>query len=112
MLLTAAACLLLPASTFASGTYCACMPKPTKVGKTGKVKIDRDQYDLGQKVYNGKTATAQGNASAQRTRLQALQSRLPENVAKKKDLPSLAGKITDQQLEALDYYINHRYSTR
>lgn len=102
------ACVVAPYSTFGSGSYCACMPKPPpKEAKVGRV--DRDRYDLGQKVYNGKTAAAQGDATSQRARLESLQSRLPANVAKKKDLTTLAGKLTEQQLDALDYFVKERY---
>jgi len=104
-MLVAAGCLGAPLAASASGSYCACMPKPP--AKAGKV--DRDKFDLGQKVFNGKTAPATGDASAQRTRLAALQTQLPEKVAKKKDLTALAGKLTDSQLDALEYYVKERY---
>jgi len=90
----------------ASGSYCACMPKPPPAKAA---KVDRDKFDLGQKVFNGKTAPSSGDASAQRTRLAALQTQLPEKVAKKKDLTALAGKLTDSQLDSLEYYIKERY---
>ena len=107
ILLALAAALGSPLSSFASGTYCACMPKPPL--KVKGTSVDRDRYDLGQKVYNGKAAPGQGDAAAQRTRLQALQTQLPENVAKKKDLTAMAGKLSEQQLSALEYYVQQRY---
>ena len=104
-----AALLVATLPTFGSGTYCACMPKPPpKSAQT----VDRDKFDLGQKVFNGKTAPVQGDPTGQRTRLAALQAQLPEKVAKKKDLTQLAGKITDQQLDALEYFIKERYPTK
>ncbi|MGH8245265.1 MAG: hypothetical protein ACREUU_02405 [Gammaproteobacteria bacterium] len=104
--LVAAACLAAPLAASASGSYCSCMPKPPPVKAA---KVDRDKFDLGQKVFNGKTAPATGDASAQRTRLAALQTQLPEKVAKKKDLTALAGKLTDSQLDALEYFVKERY---
>lgn len=104
--MVATGCLMAPLAASASGSYCACMPKPPPAKAA---KVDRDKFDLGQKVYNGKTAPASGDASAQRTRLAALQTQLPEKVAKKKDLTALAGKLTDSQLDALEYYIKGRY---
>src|SRR6058998_2629059 len=105
-LLVAAGCLAAPLAASASGSYCACMPKPPPAKAT---KVDRDKFDLGQKVFNGKTVQASGDANAQRTRLASLQTQLPEKVAKKKDLTALAGKLTDSQLDALEYYVKERY---
>lgn len=86
------------------------MPKPPpKVSKS--VRVDRDKYDLGQKVFNGKAPAVQGDAAAQRSRLEALQRRLPEKVAAKKDLTDLAGKLSQEQLEALEYFVQQRYPT-
>ena len=99
--------LSAPLSLLASGSYCACLPKPPTKAQAGKV--DRDKFDLGQKVFNQKAAPGQGDAAAQRSRLQAVQSQLPAKVAKKKDLTALAGKLSEQQLEALEYYVLQRY---
>ena len=107
VLLAMVAALGSPLSLFASGSYCACMPKPPLRVKSAQV--DRDRYDLGQKVYNEKAAPGQGDAAAQRTRLQALQSQLPASVAKTKDLTAMAGKLSEQQLSALEYYVQQRY---
>ena len=108
ILLGVVAALAWPLGLFASGTYTSRLPSaPAKAAK-----VDRAKFDLGQKVYNGKTATAQGDAAAQRARLQALQARLPEKVAKKKDLTELAGKLTDEQLDALEYFVKERYPTK
>jgi hypothetical protein len=38
-----------------------------------------------------------------------LQAQLPARVAKKKDLPGLAGRLTDDQLAALEYFVGRRY---
>jgi|SRR4030095_1418941 hypothetical protein len=107
ILLALVAMLGSPLSLLASGTYCACMPKPPL--RVKGAQVDRDRYDLGQKVYNEKTAPGQGDAASQRTRLQALQAQLPESIAKKKNLTSMAGKLTEQQLSALEYYVQQRY---
>ena len=54
------------------------------------------------RVFDAKVKfDAQADPGAQRDRLKALQARLPERVAKNKDLPSLAGKLTAEQLDAL-----------
>lgn len=104
-LLVMVAALCWPLSLLASGSYCACMPKPPpKVAK-----IDRDKFDLGQKVFNERTAPVQGDAAPQRLRLEAMQAKLPEKVAKKKNLTALAGKLSEEQLDALQYYVEQRY---
>jgi len=107
-LLIAVAAAALPLSTFASGSYCACLPKPP----VKHSHVDRDKYDLGQKVFNGKAAPSQGDAATQRPKLEALQSQLPEKVRAKNDLPAKAGKLSEQQLDALDYYVKERYPTK
>lgn len=102
------ALLFVPAGLLASGSYCVCLPKPPPKAAAAR-QADRDKYDLGQKVYNGKTAPASGDAAAQRVRLQAMQTSLPEKVARKKDLTALAGKLTAEQLDALEYYVTQRH---
>jgi hypothetical protein len=103
--------LAWPAGLSASGSYTSRLPVPP--GKEGKgAKIDRAKYDLGQKIFNAKAIpAAQGDAAAQQTRLQFLQSRLPARVAKSKDLTALAGKLTEEQLDALEYFVKERYPT-
>jgi hypothetical protein len=103
-----AAAALTPPGAFASGSYCACLPKPPPKGTT-TAKVDREKYALGQKTFNGKSAPVQGNVAAQTPRLQALQKQLPAKVAEKKDLTLLAGKISDEQLAALEYFVTERY---
>jgi hypothetical protein len=43
--------------------------------------------------------------------LETLQARLPEKVARKHGLAALAGKLTEPQLEALEYFVRERYPT-
>jgi len=93
-------------AALASGSYTSRPPHPPAKEKSA----DRAKYSLGMRVFDGKVKfDAQADPGAQRDRLKALQARLPERVAKKKDLPSLAGKLTAEQLDALEYYVNHRY---
>jgi hypothetical protein len=107
-LLIALAAVALPLSTFASGSYCACLPKPP----VKQAKVDRDKYDLGQKVFNGKAAPSHGDPATQRPKLEALQTQLPEKVRAKHDLPAKAGALSEQQLDALDYFVKQRYPTK
>ena len=91
----------------ASGGYSSrvSIPPPS----VERSSIDREKYNLGQKVFAGKV-TGQGEVSLQKVQLGALQSLLPPKVAKEKDLPTLAGKLSATQLDALDYFLNHRYA--
>jgi hypothetical protein len=109
VLIAMAATLAWPLGSLASGSYTSRLPQPPS--KEGKgTKVDRAKYDLGQRVFNAKTVMAsQGDAAAQQPRLQALQRQLPERVARKKDLTALAGKLTEEQLDALEYFVRERY---
>lgn len=95
-------------SAHASGGYSSRMavPHPT----TNHGQVDREKYNLGQRVFAGKVNSEQGDATTQKVKLTALQSLLPAKVAKEKDLSTLAGKLSPAQLDALDYFLNQRYS--
>ena len=97
------------APAFASGSYAGRPPQPpAKSG--GSMKMDQEKYGLGQKVYDGGVMTpGGGEADAQMTRLKAVQMKLPADAAKMKDLVALAGKLTDAQLAALEYFVAQRF---
>jgi len=92
----------------ASGSYTSRPPTPP----TKSVKADRAKYDLGQKIFTGKTKPVQTDAAGQRPRLETLQSRLPAYVAAKKNLPTLAGTLSEEQLTALEHYVGERYPVK
>ncbi len=100
--------IVLATNLHASGSYRSNTPRPPARGEKGE-RVDWDKYDLGQKVFNGKTPPGRGDAAAQKPRLQAVQAKLPEKVARKKDLTTLAGQLTEEQLQALQYYVEQRY---
>jgi hypothetical protein len=102
--------LVAMAPAFASGSYSNRAPKPPAEG--GAMKLDREKYALGQKIYEGQTTLPMRNemqASAQMDRLKMLQAKLPADAGMKTDLVALAGKLMPQQLEALEYYVEHRF---
>jgi len=103
----AAASLIRCKAYSLTGPYCICVPKPP----TGKVRVDRDLYDRGQKIFNGKTTLVAPAAKPEEetARLTRLQSMLPKRTAKKTDLPSLAGRLSSEQIEALEYYVQVRF---
>jgi hypothetical protein len=94
-------------SAQASGGYSSRMAVP-RAG-VEKSQIDREKFSLGQRVFAGKVNSGQGDATAQKTKLTELQSLLPTKLAKEKDLCSLAGKLSPEQLGALDYFVTQRY---
>jgi mono/diheme cytochrome c family protein len=74
---------------------------------------EKAKLALGQRLYNGRVKPgASEDAMSQKPRLEALQALLPAAVAKKKDLPAMAGKLTPEQLEALEAYVNRRHARR
>lgn len=97
---------------FASGSYSGRPPQPpAKAGDS--MKMDREKYGLGQKVYDGSAMTpGGGNADAQMARLKEAQRQLPADAAKMKDLPALAGKLSAAQLDALEHYVAQRFAMK
>ncbi len=103
--------LLSPVLLQASGSYNARPPRPPTITESRKAS-DKDKYELGKKIYSGKARlSTQSSVSAtqQETRLRALQNRLPESEKKNTNLPALAGKLTAEQLDALEYYVDKRF---
>jgi hypothetical protein len=98
----------------ASGSYSGRPPQPpAKSGDGMAMKMDREKYGLGQKVYEGAVLTpGGGDAEAQRPRLKAAQMKLPADAMKTKDLPALAGKLSAAQLDALEYFVAQRFGMK
>jgi hypothetical protein len=111
MILTLAATLLIgggaPTLLEASGSY----PGP---GIRPAVRVNTAKYELGKAVFNGKaTMTAgAGNADVQGEKLTAWQKALPAAAAKTVNLPALAGKLTTEQIDALEYFLEVRYNLK
>ena len=92
--------------TLASGSYTSRPPQPGAAGAS----VDRALYSLGQRIFTGKIKPdAAVPAEPQTERLERLQGVLPKRTAAKTDLISLAGKLSTEQLDALEYYVNLRY---
>ncbi len=107
--------LLATATTvpaLASGSYSGRPPKPP-AQSGGEMKMDREKYGLGQKIYEGDAhLMGGGEADAQMTRLKMVQAQLPSDAAKMKDLVSLAGKLSAQELDALEYFVKQRFAMK
>ncbi len=96
----------------ASGTYSGRPPKPPAAAGS-EMKMDREKYGLGQKVYEGQMKLmGGGDAGAQMERLKMAQAKLPADAMKMKDLPALAGKLSATELDALEYFVSQRFAVK
>ncbi len=96
----------------ASGSYSGRPPQPP-ANSDGGTTVDRNKYALGKNVFEGSVMTPGGSsAETQLARLKAAQMQLPAEVAKTKDLPALAGKLSAAQLEGLEYYVAQRFAMK
>jgi hypothetical protein len=106
----------LATGAFASGGGPAAPPRPPKKEKDMPKKsemsmmetIDSARYELGKAVYTGKY-TAVNNRQKMSEQKKALMMMSNKAGSKVKDLSSLAGKISDEQLKALEYYLSKRF---
>ena len=76
--------------------------------------VDKARYNLGKHVFAGKAApaTAPGDAASQSVRLKELQGKLPKSARKSADLPALAGKLSNEQMTALEHFLEVRYKIK
>ena len=71
--------------------------------------VDQASYDLGARILQGGRDEEQlGHLAAEERVLASLESRLPAP-RKPERLTSLAGRLTPEQLDALEYYLRVRY---
>ncbi len=101
--------LVLSGPAIASGTYSFKQPRPPLE------KAGIDKYALGKKIFGDKSKRKpdpNANATQQSERLKELQLRLPENIRQSEDLPRLAGTLSPQELEALEYYLEKRFKIK
>ena len=113
LMLTVAASFVACGAAHASGSYNNRPPRVPK-GET-RQQVDQAKYALGKKVYTGKAklaTTASVDRAAQEKRLRELEMRLPERARREANLPAMAGKLSTEQLEALEYYITNRYPSK
>jgi len=104
--------LLAPVVVDASGSYTSRAPRPPAITRRDMAKDEKAKYEEGKRIFSGKTRLSKQssvNAAEQETKLRELQSHLPASIHNSTDLPSLAGKLTPEQMDALEYYVNKRY---
>ena len=97
--------LLLPVATHASGSFVRRPPKPPK-------QRQRILYTLGKDIYNGKVALQSQGGSRFKKELSEFQEQLPENAKMTVDLPAMSGMLTDEQMEALAFYLFKRHKVQ
>jgi hypothetical protein len=76
---------------------------------------DREKFHLGKAIYNQEIEITQMDPSKevlQAERLEYLQGSLPNPEKKRVTLPNFAGKLTELQLEALEYFISVRFNVK
>ena len=76
---------------------------------------DREKFHLGKAVYNQEIELSPIDASkevVQAEKLEYLQGALPNPEKKRVTLPNLAGKLSDLQVEALEYFISVRFNVK
>lgn len=106
-LVTALVALALASSALASGSAPTRPPRPPRTDAPGET-MDSARYALGKSVFTGKAPLHSNRAAArqQRARLSQLAAR---SGARGASLPELAGKLSPEQLDALEYYVSQRY---
>ena len=80
-----------------------------------KPGLEEGKYALGQKIFSGKQKLPEADAKLaekQEPKLKKLQEMLPKEAQEKAKLASLAGKLNDEQLTALQYFVEKRYGKK
>lgn len=76
---------------------------------------DREKFHLGKSVFNQEielSAVDKAKEVVQSERLDYLQGSLPNTEKRRVNLPDLAGKLTDEQLDALEYFVSIRFNVK
>lgn len=92
---------------FASGSYRGRPPRPPS-------SVDRGAYELGKKVFAGEFAksSAHGDAVVQTELLTNLHENLPRRAHARSKIVSYAGQLSEEQIEALRYFLKKRYKVK
>ena len=104
--------LALTGSALASGSAPMRPPRPPKkVAPAANSEMDDARYALGKAVFTGKSTPVANPSAAkkQKARLNQLASAIGKDGA---SLPARAGKLSDEQMGALDYYAAKRFGVQ
>jgi hypothetical protein len=102
------AVLALSTTAFGSGSYRGKGPTPPN-------RIEAAEYNLGKKIFNRKAELPEASpelVKVQAEKLGLLEAALPEKDREQADLSALAGRLSEEQLEALHYYVSIRYKVK
>jgi len=94
-----------PLALRASESY----PPPSK---QQQADLGAAKFELGQKIFTGKLKLPEADAKLAETqapKLKRLQEMLPKESQEKAKLPSLAGRLSEKQLAALEHILPRRY---
>lgn len=97
--------LAWPLTALGSGSYSHKLSKASSAINTAK-------YHRGKRIFTGQARFDNESSTAapeQEERLAELQALLPQQVQSSVNLPQLAGKLSADHLEALEYYLSVRY---
>ncbi|WP_394854569.1 hypothetical protein [Leptospira ellisii] len=77
---------------------------------------DREKYHLGKSVYNLEVEIPAeidaAKTQEQKIRLEYLQGSLPNTEKQRVNLEQLAGRLTPEQLDALEYFVSVRFNVK
>lgn len=103
----------LASSALASGNSPYRPPRPPRevAPEADTRKMDDAHYALGKAVFTGKARRVSNPAATKRQKAQLTQlaGRLGREGT---SLPSLAGQLSDEQMQALEYYVQKRFGAR
>ena len=110
-LIIPALALALAGSALASGSAPTRPPRPPRDFAPSVSKMDDARYALGKAVFTGKAKRTANPSAAkkQKTQLTRLASAIGKDGA---SLPALAGQLSAEQMDALDYYASKRFGIR
>ena len=103
--------LALTGTALASGSSPSRPPRPPRDFAPAASEMDSARYSLGKSVFSGKAKHVSNPSAAKKQKAQLSQLA----AASGKDgasLPALAGQLSNEQMDALDYYVSKRFGTR
>jgi len=83
--------------------------------KQQQADLDAAKFELGQKIFTGKLKLPEADAKlveTQAPKMKKLQEMLPKESQEKAKLPSLAGRLSEKQLAALEHFVQKRYCSK
>ena len=109
------ACLVLAITGALLTSAPSVLASGSVIPRVGRPPAVDAQYDIGKALYNGTAKLGDADAAktpAQLAKLDAWKAKLPASATRAKDLPALAGKLSDTQLAALEQFLKTRYGLK